>query len=360
MIRESEVLIYLCAAVINGSRIDPDMLTGVDFDRLYRIAEYQQLTAVTAYALESLDINDPRFESAKNQAIWKEILFDEERARIEEELDRHRIWHMPLKGVILKEYYPEAGMRQMSDNDILFDASQSDEVRAIMLAADYTVNHFGTGHQDDYSKSPVYHFEMHRRLFASTMTKLCDYYDTVRQRLVRDEGSREGFHFRDEDFYIYMMAHLYKHYYWEGAGLRALLDVYVFLKHKEDCMDPEHIRQETVRAGIDGFEERMRDLAVKVYSNGRITDLTAREKKILEYFVYCGDFGTYDSGLEENRDRRQELAYLKRRVLLPAEVIKVSYPTFYKHKVLIPLLPVYRLISRWKTARYELSNLLRR
>ena len=59
------------------------------------------------------------------------MLLDAERHRLEKNLTEHGIWYMPLKGSILKDWYPKFGMREMADNDILFDASKRKEVKAI-------------------------------------------------------------------------------------------------------------------------------------------------------------------------------------------------------------------------------------
>ena len=85
-----------------------------------------------------------------------------ERKAIFEEFGKNGIWYMPLKGAVLKDYYPLPVMRQMSDNDILFDASRADDVKMIMESLGFTSVYFDTGHQDDYQKAPVSHFEMHR------------------------------------------------------------------------------------------------------------------------------------------------------------------------------------------------------
>lgn len=37
-------------------------------------------------------------------------------------------------------------------------------------------------------------------------------------------------HFSREDFYIYLVAHEYKHYFLGGTSLRSLADTYIYLK----------------------------------------------------------------------------------------------------------------------------------
>lgn len=46
-------------------------------------------------------------------------------------MEQRGIWYLPLKGIILKEFYPSVGMRQMSDNDILFDEAFAEQVRGV-------------------------------------------------------------------------------------------------------------------------------------------------------------------------------------------------------------------------------------
>ena len=51
------------------------------------------------------------------------------------------------------------------------------------------------------------------------MTKrMTEYYQDVKSHLILDEGSRYGYHFSDEDFYLYMLAHEYKHFSGSGTG----------------------------------------------------------------------------------------------------------------------------------------------
>lgn len=67
---------------------------------------------------------------------------------------------MPLKGSILKDWYPKFGMREMADNDILFDASKRKEVKAIFQGRGYTVKEYDKSNHDAYEKPPIYNFEI--------------------------------------------------------------------------------------------------------------------------------------------------------------------------------------------------------
>ena len=59
-------------------------------------------------------------------------------------------------------------MRQMSDVDILFDASHANDVKEALESLGYTTESFGKGNHDVYHKEPVSNFEMHRDLFGQS------------------------------------------------------------------------------------------------------------------------------------------------------------------------------------------------
>ena len=79
---------------------------------------------------------------------------------------------MPLKGCILKEMYPDFSMRQMADNDILFDEKFRSAIRQYFIDHQYTVVSYLQVNHDAYEKPPVLNFEMHTALFGVTKLSL--------------------------------------------------------------------------------------------------------------------------------------------------------------------------------------------
>ena len=47
------------------------------------------------------------------------------------------IWYAPLKGILLQALYPKYGMRQMSDNDILYGVEGQKKLIAMMKKRGY-------------------------------------------------------------------------------------------------------------------------------------------------------------------------------------------------------------------------------
>ena len=333
------------------------------------VAKMHSLAAIAAYALESAEIHNKAFEEAKNKAIRKNIILDVERESVLNELEKAGIWYMPLKGAVLKDMYPQIGMREMADNDILFDANRSQAVKAIMEALGFTTEHFGRSNHDVYQKPPVCNSEMHNALFSYTGgEKLIEYYSDVKNRLEKDRGNRYGYHFTNEDFYIYITAHEYKHFSHGGTGLRNLVDRYVFLNHFADDLDMSYIKAELSKIELLNYEKKSHDFALKLYNGVK---LDAEGKQFLDYYIFSGTYGTTEN-LVENRIKARgggitsRIRYGLDRFIGPVSrhnpsytVYAAQYPTFYKHKLLLPLLPFYRLIHGLKNSRKRIITEIR-
>ncbi len=352
---------YLAACAVNGTVPDGERVRSMDIGALYTAAERHMLECITAMALESAGVRDPQFTQAKGKAVRKVAAFEMERARLFARLEQEGIWYMPLKGAVLKDLYPAVGMRQMSDNDILIDPEGMEKARYIMQELGFTLDFPGPVH-DHYQKEPVFVFELHRGLFMKErLEDFYAYYRDVRQRLIRVPGRQFEYRFSDEDFYIYMIAHEYKHYAAGGTGLRSLLDTYVFCRARGETMDRQYAEGEAERLGIADFEARNRSLATHLFGGG---DLTAEDAEMLDFIISSGTYGTVRNRVRNSLDKRGggfrgKVGYIFRRIFLPMHDVRAGYPLFAKWPILLPFLPGYRLIKGITRRRNRLKAELR-
>lgn len=348
-----EDMIYLVFCAVNEIIPDKKRVESANLPILYKAAESHLLTAAVAFALDSAGIHDTAFIQAKAKAIRKIALMDADMAVIFAKMDKAGIWYMPLKGTVLKDYYPKFGMREMSDHDILFDASRANEVKQIMIGMGYDAEHFGSGNHDCYYKEPVSNFEMHRSLFGIMHEeKLHEYYSDVKTRLLPDEGSTCGYHFSPEDFYIYMIAHEYKHYSNGGTGLRSLLDTYVYLN--KVTIDKDYVAAETEKLGIREFEELNRSLSVHLFADGMtLESLPEKERDMLSFVQKSGTYGTLEHSIKNKMKKvvgksgkvtaGMKMKYYLSRLFPRQEVLSSWYPPA-KFKVLVPFVWLYRIL----------------
>lgn len=366
-------LMYLIRCVLNDKIPAKEKLDKMDLSGVFAVAKAHSLTAIAAYALESAGIYDNAFEEEKNKAIRKEIILDSERERVLAELENAGIWYMPLKGIIIKELYPQIGMRQMADNDILFDKTRASDIRSIMIHSGFKTELYDAGNQDVYYKPPICNFEMHTELFPKSIENLfCEYYYGIKERLVKDMSKDYCYWFNTDDLYLFIVAHNYKHYSISGTGLRSLVDTYVFLKKHGDNLNMQYIQNECQKLGIATYEKQNRQLALNLLNGCK---LTADEKCMFDYTVFSGTYGTVQNTVNNKlkKDRMRNLAKLKlirNRVFVPFtrknpryKVYAARYKWFYKSKARIPLLFFYRigtaLTCRRNRAKMEFEAVLK-
>ena len=359
-------MVYLIRCALSGTEPDIGRVARMDQKMLYRLAAIHSLSALVGTALTDMDTGDMKgsWRTAVGMAVRKTVLFDAERSALLGWMEESGIWYMPLKGVVLKDDYPVYGIRQMADNDILFDASRAEEVRDWFVGRDYEVKAFAAGVHDSYLKAPIYNFEMHRMLFSPTLEGWYSYYENVKDRLVKDAGNKFGYHFTDEDFYIYFFAHAAKHFTGGGTGLRSLIDLYLYISKRPD-LDWHYIEGELEKLDLKDEESGMRALANALFDpSAPLPDeaLSAEQRALLSTIVSSGTYGTVELKVKNTLRKKGwgKLRYMLERFTVPVSAknpayadYASTYPLFYRHKLLLPLLPFYRTFRSMKAGRFK-------
>ena len=353
-------MLRLCKSLLLGIKMPSEMLDKIDLDALFPVCEGHCLTAMVCYALEYNGIKaDEKWTEAKAKAIRKNMLLDAERAQITAFLEKEHIWYTPLKGSILKDYYPNVGMRQMSDNDILFDPSYRSTVKTYMKDRGYYLKSGINDHCDEWVKEPVYNFEMHLNLFNHSNDET-GYFTNVKEKLIRIADKSYEYRFSDEDFYIYMTAHAYKHYGIGGTGLRTLIDYYIYLKNKESSMDWVYISDELKKLEMDEFEAQIHQTARKVFSSK--SHLTDDERKMVRFMLGSGAYGNLENMIcntSRKLNAHNKMQYIFKRIFPNKAWLKRYAPTVAKYPVLYPGYMMYRLYRLLFVTRKQRLNELR-
>ena len=334
-----------------------------DWEQLLQAAGVHGLTAAVCMALEGTGLMDrcppdvrKRFEERKATSVYRTILMDVEREKILAFMEERGIWYLPLKGIVLKELYPALGARQMADNDILIDADAWKTLRDHMRKNGYKWT--GSSVHDAYVKPPVYRFEMHRKPIMDDFqgkekSAFAAYYGDMKRFMRKDGDDRFGYHLSDEDFYVYLLAHAYKHCIDGGTGIRTLLDIYVYRRAKQG-LDEALIAAETEKLGIRDFETRCRTLADKLFgSPSRAGELTEEEARMLAWMESSGTYGTVKHqvqlGLREmeksgkSTEGGLRFRYILRQIFPGLALYRVEAPFAYRHRWAIPFYWAYRL-----------------
>ena len=276
---------------------------------------------------------------------------------------------MTAQAALLKDWYPKFGMREMADNDILFDASKRKEVKAIFQGRGYTVKGYNKSNHDEYEKPPIYSFEMHIELYHKIYDTFNEKYADVKQRLIPDAEVPYRFHFTPEDFYVFVIAHAYKHYSRSGTGIRTLADIYIMNQKLGGTLNWEYVDSELRGLGIFSYEHESRELARKIFGIAELptkANLSEAEQQMLAYYLGASTYGTIENRILNQMQKlqpddgaftaRTKRKYLLSRIFPGREWCKAYAPTVYKYPALLPFFWVWRLIYKGITNRKKVTQ----
>lgn len=348
----SLIVVNICGCAINGRTPDLDLLDSLNLDDLLYISKKHMLSSMVGLTLQKYGYSCSVFNKSISLAQSREIVYDNELKLVKSALDNSGIWYMPLKGIVLKDLYPEFAMREMCDVDILFDSKRSLDVKEQMEKLGYETTVFNKFNDDKYLKTPFSSIEMHRVLYDDKHDKnLKNYYSNIKEKLIKDSDNCFGYHFTPEDFYIYLISHAYKHYFLGGTGLRSLVDIYVYLQ--KNHLNMSYVSEEVEKLDISSFEKTIRELTFHLFNN---QDLGQAENEMLDYIIESGVYGSVQHAVQNAVYRKKgKNNYILRRIFGPIqkddpyrENFKKSYALFFKYPVLLPFLPFYRLFKALK------------
>lgn len=384
LLKNGSALVYLARCALAGETPQSAVVEAMDLDAVHALSKKHSMVAISAYAMESYCKEYPDSPAAQHPviqlwrqdkalAIRKNLMLDMEREKILAHLEQIGCWYMPMKGVILQQIYPRASMRQMSDNDILIDPAYRREVRDYMLQNGYETESAMQSIHDEYLKKPVYNFEMHVAMLDSMHHPgRVAHYRNVKEKLQKDADNACGYHFSDEEFYIYMHVHAAKHFEVGGHGIRTLMDVHQYLSQRGTGLDRQYIHRVLEKMELAEYVQEMETLSRKLFDTHE--PLTDQERELFLHHISAGTYGTIsnrvDNGLRKYAADGgkvtlwSKVRYTLRRLYPSAEFYEYRMPFVYRHRILMPFAAVYRLILRlftnFRQIMEEVKNIWKR
>ena len=349
----ADILFALLRAEICGEAVSEEIkmcLSEEMLERIFVLAEKHDLAHIAGNGLSKLGLlgdNEisKKFKQVSMQAFWRYARLSGEYRKVCKTLEDAKIPFIPLKGAVLREYYPEPWLRTSCDIDIL--VYEADVQRAIDILSEQLQYRFAKQWFYEYSLfSPNgVHLELHSNTIEKVESGAREaVMETVWERSYPEEGWQYKRRMTDEMFYFYHILHMAKHFARGGCGIRPFLDLWI-LNHRVEGNRKE--RYALLEKG-----ELMKFTAVaenlsEVWLHDRAPDsLTCR----VAHFVLTG--GTYGEGenMVAMRQARKggKLQYILSRFFPPCDILQISYPVLQKHKWLYPLF----LVVRWVRALF--------
>ena len=255
-------------------------------------------------------------------------------------LDESNIPHMPLKGSVMRQYYPEPWMRTSSDIDILV---KSEDIPAATdaLVSNLGYQNKGTNEHDVQLFAPSgVHLELH---FATVEDYRLPAANKVLETIWTEHAICTGgqhYAMSNEMFYFYHVAHMAKHFQEGGCGIRFFLDMWL-LNRSVKCDNDK--KDALLRKGeLVAFAENAEHLSEVWFGDRAHDDITRR----MEAFILTGGvYGSADNKMAiKHVHKGGRLGYAMYLVFRPYHELKGQYRILYKYKWLFPFCQVHRWI----------------
>ncbi len=269
---------------------------GIQVKELIEIAHKNHMEHLILGALLKSDLPDEIKSSIKPLVIHSTMKSMAQICclkELEETFENEGIYHQVLKGSVLKNIYPSPEMREMSDIDVMIYDVNLTRAKKVVENMGFSLIE-SVKHHDIYMKQPFLIIELHHALFDKDVDHILYEYFNNEKHLIAHDGRKYALHFGIEEFYIYLIAHMAKHFFETGCGIRNVVDVYYYRQIYEATWDESIIATELEKCGLTAFDNRMHTLA-QVWLGGKKPDYFSM--MLFNYMVDCGIYGKGEYGL---------------------------------------------------------------
>lgn len=354
-----------CAVTEDIPSAPPDK---INWDYVLYFAKKHKITSTLYFGIQKL----PKSQQQSIQhfehyllAYKKTLVLDANRAyeleNLKKEFEKHNIDYIFLKGSVTKYLYPDTSMRVMSDIDIFYRGASFNTINEIFFRNGYQL----------IKKEPkeIVYFKSVNEIRIEMQTQLIDegyeiwfhYLTNIWDRYNLKENSHE-YEMTMEDFYIYHILHMAKHFKNGGIGLIHIMDVWIMLNAYTN-MNLEYINNELKTIGLEIFERNLRLLVSFWFGNYKPDSDTARTLELLGNYLFLGGAFGKKSQQETNAIvERKDTKVSWRKKIFPAKNTMVDYygSILKKHPYLIPVYWIRLNFKRIFFDRKELKNNINR
>ncbi len=323
-------------------------ISETDAERLYKLSAAFDCSHLVGMSLIKNDLLiggevKRRFESKIRLALFRYETQNAELNAIKEVFEKNGIDFIPLKGAVIRDYYPEAWLRQSCDIDIL--VRENDVPKAIKTLEEALGYNTKSKNYHDYSlfsESGV-HLELHFNIKENT-DKLDGVLGNAWNYARKKEGKSYEYEFTNEFLLFHLYAHTAYHFLSGGCGIKPVLDD-CLLKNKLDY-DEEKLNELLSVGGIKDFADKIGRLGKAWFYNEERDELT----EAMEKYILSG--GVYGSGKNKTvvlrTEKKGKARSIASRLWLPYKNLVIEYPSLKGKRILQPFYEILRWCRLFK------------
>lgn len=312
-------------------------------ERVYILAKMHDLAHMLGQALAGLDLpNNKALEKmtrATRAAVKRYVQLDYELTRICDVLERAQIPFIPLKGAVIRKFYPEPWMRTSCDIDVLVHEEDLGRAAQVLVKElSYTTDHKKKYHDMWLFAPNGTHLELHFSILETM-----DNIDPLLSRAWEFAAPVTQYRYAlsQEFLTFHLLAHMSYHFIGGGCGIRSLMDI--FLLRQQNAYDEAVLRGYLAQCGIEKFYDSILALNAVWFQDAAPTPLT---EKMEHFLISGGTYGTKEQNIIIKQQRKGgKRRYLLNRVFMPYRELRFRYRVLEKWPILYPAMLVYRWIE---------------
>lgn len=315
-----------------------------DLKKLYVVSQKHDVAQIVASALKKRNLlgddeASKLFLKSLNLALYRYERLQYDLQEIKRVLNENEIKFIPLKGSVIRNYYPQPWMRTSCDIDVLISQNDVDKASEIFTEK----LNFKKGEEwstevafaTESGMSVELHTSLKRDCVADGSSEILD---NVWNYAAPVNGGYE-YALSDDVLYYYHSAHMAKHFISGGCGIKPFIDLWVLNNKKE--FDDEKRTALLKKGGLLQFVTAARNLSDVWFNCGKRNELTDDLEK---YIISGGVYGSQKNMAKVGQSiKGGKFSYVMSRAFLPYDKLVVLYPKLEKRKWLF----LYYQVKRW-------------
>ncbi|MBR3836870.1 MAG: nucleotidyltransferase family protein [Clostridia bacterium] len=343
--RTIQILFALLRSAIRGELLTEDEKNTYSpqmLPDLLAISKKQDVAHLLVFALKKnglLRKEDAFAEKIILMAVYRCERLITALREVSEVLEAAEIPFIPLKGSILRGYYPEEWMRTSCDVDVLVHSEDLARATEQLTSTLGYVEQCRSTHDVALEAPGGIHVELHFDLVEEGKANdAIQVLSKVWNNAHLCNGSLFHYEMSDSFFYFYHIAHMAKHFEVGGCGIRPFMDLYI-LDHTVQADAAS--RTELLKKGdLFRFATVCQALS-RVWFEGQKADPLSLQMQ--EFLLHGGIYGSVDNRVALNQKKNGgRFGYLLSRIFVPYDKLRRYYPILEKNRCLVPVMQVRR------------------
>ena len=345
-----QLLFALLRSVLSGEKLTlkQQNISRENLDGLFGISSDHDLAHLIFHALYKNSVIGKSdscyaaFHQKQIMALYRYQQLNYEFISLCDILEKAEIPFIPLKGSVIRGYYPEPWMRTSCDIDIL--VRKEDTERAVAVLSDKCGYEYrGKSSHDISLYTPrKMHVELHYNLVEDGLANgASEVLSQVWETSQPCDGNNCRYKMTDEMFYFYHVAHMAKHFENGGCGIRAFIDLW--LLDNSECSDCRKREELLEKGDLIRFAKAIQKLS-RVWFDGETED--ALSQRLGEFIINGGVFGSGENRIAVQQQKKGgKFRYVLSKIFLPFSELKYHYPILQKMPFLAPFMQVRRWLK---------------